>query len=141
MRRSLGASRVAGGSLCCALAAASLGGAIAAAVCWTGRWPAAAGCCSPQPSCGASPDVFRWPSAMCLRAYGRRKGCGKRQNRVKILPYHKFLLPLPWQSVPNSKTATINDKVRMYLLPPLFNAAVRGRTSIMNIYKNLMITI
>ena len=31
----------------------------------------------------------------------------------------------------------INDKVRMYLLPPLFNAAVRAGASIMNIYKNL----
>ena len=36
------------------------------------------------------------------------------------------------------KRATmINDKVRMYLLPPLFNAAVRAGASIMNIYKNL----
>ncbi len=34
------------------------------------------------------------------------------------------------------KRATmINDKVRMYLLPPLFNAAVRAGASIMNIYK------
>lgn len=31
----------------------------------------------------------------------------------------------------------INDKVRMYLLPPLFNAAVRAGASIMKIYKNL----
>ena len=31
----------------------------------------------------------------------------------------------------------INDKVRMYLLPPLFNAAVRAGASIMNVYKNL----
>ena len=36
------------------------------------------------------------------------------------------------------KRATmINDKVRMYLLPPLFNAAVRAGASIMNVYKNL----
>ena len=31
----------------------------------------------------------------------------------------------------------INDKVRMYLLPPLFNAAVRAGASIMQVYKNL----
>ena len=31
----------------------------------------------------------------------------------------------------------INDKVRMYLLPPLFNAAVRAGASIMRVYKNL----
>ncbi|WP_418992113.1 3'(2'),5'-bisphosphate nucleotidase CysQ family protein [Alistipes sp.] len=31
----------------------------------------------------------------------------------------------------------INDKVRMYLLPPLFNAAVRAGAAIMHIYKNL----
>lgn len=31
----------------------------------------------------------------------------------------------------------INDKVSMYLLPPLFNAAVRAGASIMNVYKNL----
>ena len=31
----------------------------------------------------------------------------------------------------------INDKVRMYLLPPLFNAAVRAGASIMHVYKNL----
>ena len=30
----------------------------------------------------------------------------------------------------------INDKVRMYLLPPLFNAAVRAGAAIMNVYKN-----
>ena len=30
----------------------------------------------------------------------------------------------------------INDKVRMYLLPPLFNAAVRAGASIMKVYKN-----
>ncbi len=30
----------------------------------------------------------------------------------------------------------INDKVRMYLLPPLFNAAVRAGAAIMKIYKN-----
>jgi len=30
----------------------------------------------------------------------------------------------------------INDKVRMYLLPPLFNAAVRAGASIMQVYKN-----
>ena len=30
----------------------------------------------------------------------------------------------------------INDKVRMYLLPPLFNAAVRAGAAIMRIYKN-----
>ena len=36
------------------------------------------------------------------------------------------------------KRATmINDKVRMYLLPPLINAAVRAGASIMNVYKNL----
>ena len=31
----------------------------------------------------------------------------------------------------------INDKVRMYLLPSLFNAAVRAGASIMSIYRNL----
>ena len=35
------------------------------------------------------------------------------------------------------RATMINDKVRMYLLPPLFNAAVRAGASIMNIYKNL----
>ena len=30
----------------------------------------------------------------------------------------------------------INDKVRMYLLPPLFNAAVRAGASIMKVYRN-----
>lgn len=30
----------------------------------------------------------------------------------------------------------INDKVRMYLLPPLFNAAVRAGAAIMQVYKN-----
>ena len=30
----------------------------------------------------------------------------------------------------------INDKVRMYLLPPLFNAAVRAGASIMQVYKS-----
>lgn len=35
------------------------------------------------------------------------------------------------------RSTMINDKVRMYLLPPLFNAAVRAGASIMNIYKNL----
>lgn len=38
----------------------------------------------------------------------------------------------------DSKTGQtmINDKVRMYLLPPLFNAAVRAGASIMNVYKH-----
>lgn len=41
--------------------------------------------------------------------------------------------------ITQSKThrTMINDKVRMYLLPPLFNAAVRAGASIMKIYKNL----
>ena len=29
-----------------------------------------------------------------------------------------------------------NDKMAMYLLPPLFNAAVRAGASIMQVYKN-----
>lgn len=37
----------------------------------------------------------------------------------------------------NEPATMINDKVRMYLLPPLFNAAVRAGASIMHIYKNL----
>ncbi len=43
-------------------------------------------------------------------------------------------------TIPNSDTkkrpTMINDKVRMYLLPPLFNAAVRAGAVIMKIYKN-----
>ena len=35
------------------------------------------------------------------------------------------------------RATMINDKVRMYLLPPLINAAVRAGASIMNVYKNL----
>ena len=40
--------------------------------------------------------------------------------------------------VRNSKprVTMINDKVRQYLLPPLFNAAVRAGASIMQVYKN-----
>ena len=42
------------------------------------------------------------------------------------------------QTSDSQKRATmIDDKVRMYLLPPLFNAAVRAGASIMNVYKNL----
>lgn len=37
----------------------------------------------------------------------------------------------------NEPPTMINDKVRMYLLPPLFNAAVRAGASIMHVYKNL----
>ena len=40
-------------------------------------------------------------------------------------------------SDPKIRVSMINDKVRMYLLPPLFNAAVRAGASIMNVYKNL----
>ncbi len=43
-------------------------------------------------------------------------------------------------TTPNSDTqkrpTMLNDKVRMYLLPPLFNAAVRAGAVIMKIYKN-----
>ena len=35
------------------------------------------------------------------------------------------------------RATMINDKVRMYLLPPLINAAVRAGASIMNVYKIL----
>ena len=35
------------------------------------------------------------------------------------------------------RVTMINDKVRMYLLPSLFNAAVRAGASIMHVYKNL----
>lgn len=35
-----------------------------------------------------------------------------------------------------TRETMINDKVRMYLLPPLFNAAVRAGASIMNVYKH-----
>ena len=38
---------------------------------------------------------------------------------------------------PKIRVTMINDKVRMYLLPPLFNAAVRAGASIMRVYKNL----
>ena len=38
---------------------------------------------------------------------------------------------------PKTRVTMINDKVRMYLLPPLFNAAVRAGASIMHVYKNL----
>ena len=38
---------------------------------------------------------------------------------------------------PKIRVTMINDKVRMYLLPPLFNAAVRAGASIMHVYKNL----
>ena len=31
----------------------------------------------------------------------------------------------------------MNDKVRMYLLPNIFNAAVRAGAAIMKVYKNL----
>ena len=42
------------------------------------------------------------------------------------------------QTSDSQKRATmIDDKVRMYLLPPLFNAAVRAGASIMQVYKNL----
>lgn len=37
----------------------------------------------------------------------------------------------------NEPATMINDKVRMYLLPQLFNAAVRAGASIMRVYKNL----
>ena len=37
---------------------------------------------------------------------------------------------------PKPPVTMINDKVRMYLLPPLFNAAVRAGASIMQVYKN-----
>lgn len=37
---------------------------------------------------------------------------------------------------PKLRETMINDKVRMYLLPPLFNAAVRAGASIMQVYKN-----
>ena len=40
-------------------------------------------------------------------------------------------------SDPKIRVTMINDKVRMYLLPPLFNAAVRAGASIMHVYKNL----
>ena len=39
-------------------------------------------------------------------------------------------------SDPKLRETMINDKVRMYLLPPLFNAAVRAGASIMQVYKN-----
>lgn len=39
------------------------------------------------------------------------------------------------------RATMINDKVRMYLLPPLINAAVRAGASIMNVYKTSTITI
>lgn len=35
-----------------------------------------------------------------------------------------------------TRATMINDKVRMYLLPPLFNAAVRAGAAIMGVYKN-----
>ena len=38
---------------------------------------------------------------------------------------------------PKIRVTMINDQVRMYLLPPLFNAAVRAGASIMRVYKNL----
>ena len=37
---------------------------------------------------------------------------------------------------PKPRETMINDKVRKYLLPPLFNAAVRAGASIMQVYKN-----
>lgn len=37
---------------------------------------------------------------------------------------------------PKPRVTMINDKVRQYLLPPLFNAAVRAGASIMQVYKN-----
>lgn len=39
-----------------------------------------------------------------------------------------------------TRATMINDKVRMYLLPPLFNAAVRAGAAIMGVYKNRAIT-
>lgn len=39
-------------------------------------------------------------------------------------------------SDPKIRVTMINDKVRMYLLPPLFNAAVRAGAAIMQVYKN-----
>lgn len=37
---------------------------------------------------------------------------------------------------PKNRTTMINDKVSRYLLPPLFNAAVRAGAAIMQVYKN-----
>ena len=37
---------------------------------------------------------------------------------------------------PKNEETMINDKVRMYLLPPLFNAAVRAGAAIMEVYKD-----
>ena len=38
---------------------------------------------------------------------------------------------------PKKPDTMINDQVRMYLLPSIFNAAVRAGAAIMNVYKNL----
>lgn len=38
---------------------------------------------------------------------------------------------------PQKTDTMINDQVRMYLLPSIFNAAVRAGAAIMNVYKNL----
>ena len=45
-------------------------------------------------------------------------------------------MPVKRSDLNKKRETMINDKVRMYLLPPLFNAAVRAGAAIMNVYKN-----
>ena len=76
------------GSSACLAGCAALAAAIVAAV-WTGRWVGGCRMLQPQPSCGASPDVFRWPLAILpagVRGGDEKGRCAAVKQGVKI--YH-----------------------------------------------------